>query len=77
MASFSLPPGIELYYEDHGHGQPIVLIHGLCVDQSVQDYRSMLRNVTVPTLLCFGRHDKLVRWQQGNICNDTCRVLGW
>ncbi len=29
MAYFNLPPGIQLYYEDHGHGQPILFIHGL------------------------------------------------
>ena len=35
-------------------------------DQSVQDYRSMLLSVKLPTLLCFGRNDQLVPVEAGD-----------
>ncbi len=39
---------------------PESIASAILFDQSVQDYRPMLGMVTVPTLLCFGRHDKFV-----------------
>ena len=40
-------------------------------DQSVQDYRSMLSSVSIPTLLCFGKDDKLVPIEAGEYLQKT------
>ena len=39
---------------------PESIASSILFDQTVQDYRPMLSKVTVPTLLCFGRDEKLI-----------------
>jgi len=44
---------------------PESIASAIFFDQSVQDYRSMLFSVKIPTLLCFGKHDQLVPVEAG------------
>ena len=39
---------------------PESIASAIIFDEAVQDYRPVLKKVTVPTLLCFGRDEKLV-----------------
>ena len=39
---------------------PPTVASAILFDQTVQDYRTILPNVTVPTLLCFGRDEEVV-----------------
>lgn len=39
---------------------PIGALSAILFDQSVQDYRDVLPNVDVPTLVCWGHHDALL-----------------
>ncbi len=44
---------------------PESIASAIIFDQTVQDYRNMLSSVTVPTLLCFGRDEKLIPVEAG------------
>ena len=61
---------IDIYYEDHGTGQPVVLIHGssayatwACVDSWLTDFRDDLRKINVPTLLIHGNADRILPYE--------------
>jgi pimeloyl-ACP methyl ester carboxylesterase len=50
---------------------PESIASAILFDQSVQDYRSVLPSVTVPTLLAFGGADKLVPMAAGTYLQDN------
>jgi non-heme chloroperoxidase len=39
---------------------PIGALSAILFDQSVQDYRETIATINIPTLICWGRHDKLL-----------------
>ncbi|MFE0507849.1 alpha/beta fold hydrolase [Peribacillus butanolivorans] len=39
---------------------PASIASAILFDQSIVDYRDFLPEITVPTLLCFGRHEKVI-----------------
>ena len=39
---------------------PIGALSAIFFDQSVQDYRETIATIDIPTLICWGRHDKLL-----------------
>ena len=63
---------IEIYYEDHGSGQPVVLIHGYPLNGHswerqervlLADFRDDLPKIDVPTLVLHGTADRILPYE--------------
>ncbi|WP_078378512.1 alpha/beta fold hydrolase [Sutcliffiella halmapala] len=52
-------------------GLPVSVASAILFDQSVVDYRSILPSITVPTLLCFGKEEKLIPVAAGEHLRDN------
>lgn len=67
---------IRIYYEDHGSGQPVVLIHGyplnghswerqqrVLLHLDLTGFREDLRTIDVPVLVVHGTEDRILTYQ--------------
>ncbi|WP_057914089.1 alpha/beta fold hydrolase [Peribacillus muralis] len=50
---------------------PESIASSILFDQSIVDYREFLPNITVPTLLCFGREEKVIPVAAGEHLHDN------
>jgi len=89
MFKEELPAADAEWMLDEVTKMPESVASAILFDQSVVDYREFLPNITVPTLLCFGREEKVIPVAAGEhlleniphakleIFEDSCHCPFW